>query len=89
MKNWFKKLGIPTGEQKELVAYNSWVVRWTSRYGEYRSDENQEAEIFPSEDDANEFANQLKEAFKLLRYKNEVTYVSVKANQNKMASLAK
>jgi len=87
MKNWFKKLLIPTGEKTTVVAYNSWIVRWRSRNGEYSTDIKLEAEIFPSEQDAHKFAQQLKESFKLLRYSGYVTDVKVEANQSKMATL--
>jgi hypothetical protein len=63
----FKNLFIPTGQKESVVAYESWTVRWTSRYGEYSGNTQQEAEVFTNEDDAKKFANQLREAFKLTR----------------------
>lgn len=88
MGNWFKKLFIPSGAKTTVVAYNSWVVRWESRYGEYSDDIKLEAEIFPSETDAYKFAEQLKESFKLLKYSGSPTKVKVEANQSKMAEMS-
>ena len=87
MKNWFKNLLIPSGEKTTVVAYNSWIVRWRSRCGEYSGDTKLEAEIFPSEQDAYKFAEQLKESFKLLRYSGNPTEVKVEANQSKLAAM--
>lgn len=87
MKNIFKRLFIPSGQKTEVVAYNSWIVRWHSRSGNYSADKKQEAEIFPSEEDAHKFASQLKESFKLLKYSGEPTEIKVEANQNKLATL--
>jgi hypothetical protein len=43
-------------------------VRWFSRWGEFSTETRQECEIFTSESEANEFANQLREAFQLIRH---------------------
>lgn len=94
MKSWFKELFIPSGEKTTVVAYNSWVVRWTKvRSVSYNSGdsfsfrETPEAEIFPSEIDANRFADQLREAFKLLRQTGDATRVKVESNQSTLAML--
>ena len=66
--NIFKKLFIPSGEKQEVTAYESWVVRWESRYGEYSSSTQKEAEVFTNEEEAKAFAKQLTEAFKLIKH---------------------
>ena len=63
--NLFKKLWIPTGEKQTVTAYETWVVRWRSRHGQFHHDTQDECEIFTSKQDAEKFADQLKEAFKL------------------------
>jgi hypothetical protein len=87
MKNWFKKLIIPSGEKTEMVAYKSWVVRWKSA----RHDSSmfwyskEESEIFPSEQDAKRFKEALIDARLLLKDKN--FDIKVEENQNRLASL--
>lgn len=89
MKSWFKKISIPSGDKTEVVAYNSWIVRWLS----VKFDDStllytkQQSEIFPSEIDANKFADQLVEAMKLLRCTGKLD-VKIECNQNKLATLA-
>jgi len=79
--NFFKKIAVPTGSTKELVAYESWTVRWKSRYDNYSYSTRTECEVFTSEEDANTFANALRAAFTLLRYKadNEVKVEQTKS----------
>ncbi len=50
------------------VLTEAWSVRWFSRWGEFSTETRQECEIFTSESEANEFANQLREAFQLIRH---------------------
>lgn len=91
MKNWFKKVEIPSGETKEVVAYKSWIVRWYSIHGndtEYPV-KRQQSEIFPSEEDANRFAEALRGAYILTKCSGNCVAVWVEENQNKLASLAK
>lgn len=93
MRNWFKKLRIPSGEKTEVVAYMSWMVRWYSwnlHRVSYSGDAycSPMAEIFPSEEDANKFAEQLREAFKLLKQSGEGCRVVVEENQGKLASMS-
>lgn len=77
----FKKILIPSGEQSELLAYESWSVRWTSRKGNYGFDTRPESEVFTSKEDANAFATALRDAFKLLKFSgDEVTEVKVTKN---------
>ena len=72
----FKKLFAPTGQQKELDAIETYSVRWVSRYGKFHGDTREEAEFFTSKDNAIHFAEQLREAFKLIRHTSR-TYVVV------------
>jgi hypothetical protein len=64
----FKKVVIPSGEQSELLAYESWSVRWNSRSGECFHETRPESEVFTSKEDAYEFAEAIKDAFRLLKY---------------------
>lgn len=66
--NLFKKIFIPNGQKESVIAYESWTVRWYSRNGEYSGDVRKECEIFTSEEDAEKFATQLREAFKLIKH---------------------
>ena len=78
--NFFKKILIPSRAKQELTAYESWVVRWTSRTGPFSGDGRPEAEVFTTEEDANIFAKQLKEAFRLIRY-DKLDNVKVEKNK--------
>lgn len=69
-KNGIKKtihLSIPAKEK--LEGYESWVVRWQGRTGDYIIDVKPEAEFFTSEEDAKIFEQALRDAFKLTRVK--------------------
>lgn len=71
---------MPTGDNKEVEAVKTWIVEWTSRYGQFSGDTKQEYEVFTDEKVANEFADQLRAAFKFLRHTSG-TNVKVKPNQ--------
>lgn len=45
-----------------------WEVRWTSRHGQFHHDVRGELEAFASKEEADDFANDLRQAFKLIRY---------------------
>jgi hypothetical protein len=75
----FKKIIIPSGETQELTAYESWTVRWLSRHGYYSSDTRTEVEVFTNEEDANAFAEELRNAFKLIKHTSGIT---VKVEKN-------
>jgi hypothetical protein len=66
--NLFKKLFIPSGEKKEITTFENWSVRWLSRNGQYGGDTQKEAEFFTNKDDAEKFANELRDAFKLIKH---------------------
>lgn len=76
----FKKLIMPTGDQKEVDAVQTWRVEWTSRYGEYSHNTKEEVEIFTDKAVAEEFGEQLRAAFKFLRHTSN-TKVIVKENK--------
>jgi hypothetical protein len=79
MKNIFKKVVAPSGEQKKLTALESWTVSWTSRYGSFDSDTEKEFEVFTSEKDAKHFKEQLEAAYRLLKHTSQ-TEVTIKKN---------
>jgi hypothetical protein len=94
MKNIFKALFIPSGEKTKVIAYNSWIVRWYAvrstafSFGGFSFNDKEMSEIFPSEEDANKFAEQLRQAFKLLKHDGDAAKVKVEANQSKLATIA-
>jgi hypothetical protein len=79
MKNSFKKITIPTDATKDVLARESWKVMWISRCGQFSGDTNKECEFFLSEKEANDFAEALRAAFKLIRHTSN-TCVSVQKN---------
>jgi hypothetical protein len=72
----FKKLFVPSEEKKELTAIENWSVRWYSHYGSYSGDTRKECEFFTSKEDAEHFAEQLRDAYKLIKHTSN-TSVSV------------
>ncbi len=65
----FKWLRIPfSNETKEIKVAQTWEVRWQSRYGEYSGSVRPELESFLTEKEANDFAESLRAAYKLLRH---------------------
>jgi hypothetical protein len=81
MKRIFKKLFIPGGQLTELKSYESWVVRWESRWGDGMFCTQPEAEVFTTEEDAKKFAESLRSAFKLIRHTDGT---EVKVTKNKI-----
>lgn len=66
MRKWLK---VPlSNETKEVQAVQMWEVRWHSRYGQYSGDTRPELECFPSQEEAESFAESLRNAFKLIRH---------------------
>jgi hypothetical protein len=57
-----------SNETQQLDTIQLTYVRWRRRYGEFSTDTEMCFEAFPSEDDANKFAESLRNAFKLLRH---------------------
>ena len=66
--NLFKKIFIPSGKKESVTSYESWVVRWRGRFGQFHGDTQDECEVFTTQEDAEKFATQLKEAFKLIKH---------------------
>lgn len=72
----FKKVKVPNKFSTiDLIAIEMWEVRWDSREGKYSGDEKNEIETFTSKEDAQIFKDALDDAFKLLRYTNDITNV--------------
>lgn len=64
---------IITGYQKkEAKGFEAWTVTWYARYGEYHGDWKIVAKTFLSEEDAEKFAESLKEAKRLLQYTENI-----------------
>lgn len=76
----FKKLFVPKGEKQELTAYETWSVRWYSRYGGFSGDTKPEMELFTNKEDADKFAEELRAAYKLIRHTSG-TQVKVSKNE--------
>lgn len=65
----FKRIRVPESNNiKEVDAVQLWEVRWQSRNGEFHGETSREVEAFPTEKEASEFAESLKNAFKLIRH---------------------
>lgn len=65
----FKWLTIPwSNRTKQIQVPQLWYVRWESRYDKYGSSTQPEVEAFTSEQQANEFAESLRKAFKLIKH---------------------
>lgn len=78
MKWLTKTLTVPaTNETKEVEAIQLWKVRWQSRDGEFHANTSPEVEAFPTREEADNFADALRNAFKLLRHTGRGTGVSV------------
>ena len=81
MNLFFKKTSVPvSNEMKEVDAVQLWQVTWWSRRGAYSSDVEKEFEAFTSEKEANDFADALKAAYKLIRHTSG-TSVNVEKRQ--------
>lgn len=75
---FIKKLNnlIRPSKVKEIVEQvegaHVWVVTWNARYGEYSGDTKRVAKAFLDENDANQFAESLELAQKLLQNTNSL-----------------
>jgi len=56
----------------------AWEVRWFSRYGQYYGDIRPEIRIFVTKHEANEFADALRDAYRLIRHSSGVGVSVVK-----------
>lgn len=59
--NIFKK-----GYKQLSSGIDTWTVEWTRRYGEYSGDTEQCYQAFTNEEEANEFADSIRRAHKLI-----------------------
>lgn len=57
---------------EEVDGAHVWIVSWEARYGDYSQDTNRVAKAFLNEDDANQFAESLEMANKLLQNTNNL-----------------
>lgn len=57
---------------EEVEGANVWVVSWDARFGDYNQDRNRVAKAFLDKDDANQFAESLEMAQKLLQNTNNL-----------------
>lgn len=69
MKFWLKKGSVPlSNETKQVDEARLWAVRWTARYSDFSAGTMPVMRVFPSKIDAEEFAQSLKAAFKLIQH---------------------
>lgn len=61
----------------KLEGVETWIVEWNSRTGSYSSDIRSVCQAFTNKADANEFAQSLRQAFKLVRNTSECYSVNV------------
>lgn len=74
-----KKLLIPSGS-KEIDAAKTWSVRWRSYKHDLDFDGTEYVEVFVTKQEADEFADSIKNAFAIIKQRSN-TEVSVVANQ--------
>ena len=70
-----------SGTKQLTSGTDTWVVEWTRRYGSFHGDTKQCYQAFTNEDEANEFADSIRRAHKLIG-NTSGTYVSVKKQQS-------
>ena len=74
--NIFKK-----GVKQLTSGVDTWIVEWTRRYGKYSGDTEQCYQAFTNKEEAEEFADSIRRAHKLIGNTSE-TYVSVKKQKS-------
>ena len=68
---------------KELASgVDTWVVEWTSRYGRYYADTQKRYQVFTNKEEADEFADSIKRAHKLIGNVGMETHVYVKKQKS-------
>jgi hypothetical protein len=74
---WFTKvINAPAGVTVELEGIRTWTVRWESKRGNYPyTTKRPEVQMFTNKEDANHFAQSLRDAFKLIRHTAEADVV--------------
>jgi hypothetical protein len=76
----FKWLRVPVSNAtKDVEAVQLWEVRWTSRHGEWQGSTKPELECFTSLEEAEAFAEALRNAFALIRHTSGNTITLKKA----------
>lgn len=66
---WFKKKDLSTNKTVPAkTCVQLWCVRWTSRYGEFSGQIQDEIEAFTSEEEASSFKVSLENAFRLIKH---------------------
>jgi hypothetical protein len=84
----FKKVVVPTEGNDELLAYESWSVRWVSRKIWGTSSDSDlttrklESEVFTNQDDANRFSDELKRAMSVLRFDIKLLNITIERKYN-------
>lgn len=64
----FRKRLVPESNKlREIEVVDAWAVRWRSRHGEFSGETQPEIEVFANRDLAEEFAESLRMAFRLIR----------------------
>ena len=64
-----KKTMVPVSNTtEEIETVQLWQVTWCSRHGDYFGNTSKEFEVFTSEQDAKNFVESLRAAFKLIRH---------------------
>ena len=76
MINIFKK-----GTKQLTSGVDTWIVEWTRRHGQYAGDTKQCYQAFTDKEEAEEFADSIRRAHKLIG-NTSGTYVSVTKNKN-------
>lgn len=57
---------------KDAQGAKVWIVSWDARYGKWRESKSRAAKAFLDYDDAQKFAESLKDAKKLLQYTEDI-----------------
>lgn len=65
-----------TGTKQLTSGVDTWIVEWTRRYGPCSTDTQQRYQAFTNKEEAEEFANSIRRAHKLIG-NTSGTYVSV------------
>ena len=73
--NIFKK-----GTQELKSGVDTWIVEWTRRYGKFSDDTEQCFQAFTDENEANEFADSIRRAHRLIGNTSGTTVTVKKQN---------
>lgn len=74
MSKFIEKINSIFGvvKRKEAKGAEVWIVSWEARFGDYKGDTKRVAKAFLLEEDAEQFAQSLKDANKLLQNTNGI-----------------